>query len=97
MCNETSRQSDDQEILGQVEMPLDGDKSRPTLGGCVRAEIRADEFPGKSRPGQGLGRKNPGYFWEDSSGKDIIVATDCSLKTPAQGTAVTQKDNKGRA
>ena len=81
VCNKTLRPSDDQEILGQLEMPPDGDKSRLTMGGCVRAEIWAHAFLGRSRLGRALGRKNPGYFWKDSSEKDIILATDWSLET----------------
>ena len=96
VCNKTPRPSDDQEILGQLEMPPDGDKSRLTMGGCVRAEIWAHEFLGRSRPGRGLGRKIPGYFWEDSSEKDIVLATDWPLETccdpePQQRSGLTRR------
>lgn len=52
-------------------MPPDGDKSRLTLGGYVRAEIGADEF---------LGRKKS--FGEKNQEKGSRVATGYSLETP---------------
>jgi len=51
VCNKTLRPSDDQEILGQLEMPPDGDKSRLTMGGCARTEIWAHAFLGRSSLG----------------------------------------------
>lgn len=80
VCNKTPRPSDDQEILGQLEMPPDGDKSRLTMGGYARQKYGARgswKVQASLRPGQ----KNPGYFWKDSSEKDIILATDWSLET----------------
>lgn len=96
VCDKTPRPSDGQGILGQLEMPPDGDKSSLTMGGCVRAEIWAHDFLGRSRPGRDLGRKIPGYFWKDSSGKDIVLATDWSLETccdpePQQSSGLTRR------